>query len=148
MKNILAIFFLGATILNSAHCKIGKLIKKDSISHNENIYTTYEKGPRFSIKFDSETLTLKFVAELPNDSRLGIVFGDDYDVKGSDFIVFDTDEPLPMDMYGYENDILIRDTKYNPVNPAPLPIKEVLFPNSMGYYWKFTYYRKPDTGEP
>ena len=148
MKNIILIIFLLGAIFNNVQCKIGKIIAKDKISHNENIYTTYKGGARFSIKFDSESLTLKFIAELPNHSRLGIVFGDDYDVKGSDFLVFDTDEPLPMDMYGYDNDITIRDTKYNPVNPAPLPIKDVLLPNPLGYYWKYTYYRKPDTGEP
>ena len=58
---------------------------------------------------------------MPADSRLGIVFGEDYDIKGSDFIVFDTDKENPVDMYGYEADITIRDTKYNPVDPAPLP---------------------------
>ena len=48
---------------------------------------------------------MKYKVEMPNNSRLGIVFGQDYDIKGSDFIVFDTDTPNPIDMYGYENDI-------------------------------------------
>ena len=80
-------------------------------------------------------MTLKFTAELPNDSRLGVVFGDDYDVKGSDFIVFDTDLPIPLDMYGYDNDITIRDTKYNPMNPAPLPIKNTVPLNKENIGW-------------
>ena len=114
-------------LLITAVCsKIGKVIEKDEISHNENIYTTYEKGGVFSIKFDQESLALKIIAKLPNDSRLGIVFGEDYDVKGSDFIVFDTDESIPWDMNTVKNGIFARDTKYNPVNPAPLPIKEAL----------------------
>ena len=51
MKNIFALFLLGAN-LYVTQGKIGKIIEKDKMSHGENMYTTYEKGPRFSIKFD------------------------------------------------------------------------------------------------
>ena len=37
--------------------------------------------------------------------EFALVFGEDYNVKGSDFIIFDQDHLFPMDMYGKEDGV-------------------------------------------
>jgi hypothetical protein len=54
--------------------------------------------------------------------EFAIVFGEDYNVKGSDFIIFDHDHLFPMDMYGVEDGVQARDYYYYPINPPPLPV--------------------------
>ena len=99
----------------------------------------------FEMKFDAENNGIRFEVFLPKDTRLGIVFGESYHEKDSDFIVFDSNTENPDDMFGLREDYQIKDTKYNPSEPDPLPKR---YPAEGDLYeWRYVYYRKPDTGE-
>ena len=85
--------------------------------------------------------------------EFALVFGEDYNVKGSDFIVFDQDHLFPMDMHGVSDGVQMRDFYYYPIDPPPLPVTIPSSRSTDDADWEnsedkeFIFFRRNDTGE-
>jgi len=119
-----------------------------------NYYTTLMKdgksiGPELNINYSSENECYVFRVFLPAGMQFGLVFGEDYNVKGSDFIIFDHHHLFPQDMYGLSDGVQARDFYYYPINTPPLPVTVQSQRTEGGEGSKeFIYFRREDTGEP
>ena len=103
-------------------------------------------GPELNINYSPENLCFVFRVFLPNPMEFGLVFGEDYNVKGSDFIVFDHDHLFPQDMYGVSDGVQARDFYYYPINTPPLPVT-INSKRDGGDSKEFIFFRREDTGE-
>jgi hypothetical protein len=118
----------------------------------DNYYTTIldkdgkSIGPELNINYSPENLCFVFRVFLPNPMEFGLVFGEDYNVKGSDFIVFDHDHLFPQDMYGVSDGVQARDFYYYPINTPPLPVT-INSKRDGGDSKEFIFFRREDTGE-
>ena len=51
------------------------------------MYKTWKNGPTFTVEIDSNAGLLNIVAKVPNNLLFGLNFTQDFNKKGSDFIV-------------------------------------------------------------
>lgn len=104
-------------------------------------------GPELNVDYSPENLCFVFRVFLPKGMEFALVFGEDYNVKGSDFVVFDHGHLFPQDMFGVEDGKQMRDYYYYPINPPPLPVTIPTTRKDMGESKEFIYFRREDTGE-